>query len=167
MPVRHWRRLLLWLTSTAAVIATVAAAAVLPTAQAAQPGSPLLAYLNRISGQYTLSGQHNREPNSDPTKWTRVAQGITGQTPGLWGGDFLFASSDVNARQTMVSEAIRQWQGGSIVALTWHMCPPTVGSTCGWDSSGVLSHLSDTQWSQLVTDGTSLNTAFKNRLNEA
>ncbi|GAA3453243.1 glycosyl hydrolase [Dactylosporangium matsuzakiense] len=127
----------------------------------------LVDYLASISGQYTITGQHNREPNSDPTKWTRVAQAVTGQTPGLWGGDFLFAGSDVNARQTMVSEAIRQWQGGSLVALTWHMCPPTVGSTCGWDAGGVLSHLTDSQWSQLVTDGSALNTAFRNRLAEA
>ncbi|MGP4103346.1 glycosyl hydrolase [Nonomuraea sp. KM90] len=127
----------------------------------------LIAYLGGISGRYTLSGQHNREPNSDPTRYTRLAQGITGQTPGLWGGDFLFAPADVAARQTMVNEAIRQWQGGSVVALTWHMCPPTTGPTCGWDSGGVLGHLSDSQWSQLVTDGTSLNTAFRNRLAEA
>ncbi|WP_433203243.1 glycosyl hydrolase [Dactylosporangium sp. CS-047395] len=147
----------------AAIVGTPAPAQAFP----ASTRSALVSYLSGISGQYTITGQHNREPNSDPTKWTRVAQGITGQTPGLWGGDFLFASSDVNARQTMVSEAIRQWQGGSLVALTWHMCPPTVGSTCGWDSSGVLSHLSDSQWSQLVTDGSALNTAFKNRLNEA
>ncbi|WP_426503592.1 lectin [Dactylosporangium sp. McL0621] len=147
----------------AALIANPAPAQAFP----ASTRAALVSYLSGISGQYTITGQHNREPNSDPTKWTRVAQGITGQTPGLWGGDFLFAASDVNARQTMVSEAIRQWQGGSIVALTWHMCPPTVGSTCGWDSNGVLSHLSDTQWSQLITDGSALNTAFKNRLNEA
>ncbi|MFI5909916.1 lectin [Dactylosporangium sp. NPDC051541] len=154
---------------TAAVILLAALIANPTPAQAfpASTRSALVGYLSGISGQYTITGQHNREPNSDPTKWTRVAQGITGQTPGLWGGDFLFASADVNARQTMISEAIRQWQGGSLVALTWHMCPPTVGSTCGWDTNGVLSHLSDSQWSQLVTDGSALNTAFKNRLAEA
>ncbi|MET7400255.1 glycosyl hydrolase [Dactylosporangium sp. NPDC005572] len=154
-----------------AVVAVVATAVlVAPVPAQAFPASTraaLVSYLQSISGQYTITGQHNREPNSDPTKWTRVAQQLTGQTPGLWGGDFLFQSADVAARQTMVSEAIRQWQGGSLVALTWHMCPPTVGSTCGWDSNGVLAHLSDSQWSQLVTDGAALNTAYKNRLNEA
>lgn len=124
-------------------------------------------YLAGISGRSTIAGQHNREPNSDPTKYTRVAQQITGQTPGLWGGDFLFSPDDVNHRQTMISEAIRQWQAGSVVTLTWHMCPPTVGSTCGWDSGGILSHLSDSQWNQLVTTGSSLNNAWKRRLDEA
>ncbi|GAA1527537.1 hypothetical protein GCM10009827_050720 [Dactylosporangium maewongense] len=159
-------------TALATAVTAVVAVVAQPRPQSAEAfpassRSALIGYLSGISGQYTVTGQHNREPNTDPTKWTRVAQQLTGQTPGLWGGDFLFQSADVSSRQTMVSEAIRQWQGGSLVALTWHMCPPTMGSTCGWDSAGVLSHLSDTQWSQLVTDGTSLNTAFKNRLNEA
>lgn len=158
------------LSSIAVIVAATAAVLVTPGAGQAFPASTrtaLISFLNSISGQSMLSGEHNREPNSDPTRYTRMAQGITGQTPGLWGGDFLFLADDVNNRQTMVSEAIRQWQGGSVVALTWHMCPPTVGSTCNWDSNGVLSHLSDAQWSQLVTDGTALNNAFKSRLNEA
>lgn len=138
----------------------------MPAAIAAAPNSPLLAYLNRISGQHTISGQHNREPNSDPTRYTREAQRITGLTPGLWGGDFLFAADDVNNRQTMINEAIRQWRAGSVVALTWHMCPPTIGRTCGWDEGGILGSLSDSQWNQLITNGTSLNNAWKARLNE-
>ncbi|GAA3578788.1 hypothetical protein GCM10022419_070310 [Nonomuraea rosea] len=160
---RTWRSLLMALLLTLGVAVVASPAQAFPSASR----TDLTTYLAGISGRSTLSGQHNREPNSDPTKYTRVAQGITGQTPGLWGGDFLFAAADVANRQTMVNEAIRQWQGGSVVALTWHMCPPTTGSTCGWDSGGVLSHLSDSQWSQLVTNGTALNTAFKSRLAEA
>ncbi|MBV1851367.1 RICIN domain-containing protein [Catellatospora sp. NEAU-YM18] len=146
----------------ALVLAPTAPAQAFPASTRAQ----LVSFLNGISGQNMLSGQHNREPNSDPTKYTRVAQSITGQTPGLWGGDFLFDSADVNARQTMVNEAIRQWQGGSVVALTWHMCPPTMGSTCNWDNN-IKSHLTDAQWNELVTNGSGLNNAYKNRLAEA
>jgi len=79
----------------------------------------VLEYLSYISGTRTASGQHNREPNSDPTKWTRVVRDITGLYPGLWGGDFLFLPDDVRNRQFMVDEAIRQWNAGSLVALTW------------------------------------------------
>jgi mannan endo-1,4-beta-mannosidase len=100
-------------------VTVAVAAAVAPAAHAAAPGSPLLAFLNRISEQNIVSGQHNREPNSDPTRYTRTAQAITGQTPGLWGGDFLFSPADVANRTTMVDEAIRQSRAGSIVALTW------------------------------------------------
>ena len=151
------------------ILAPIAAAVVLPIAvpaAAAPPGSAVMAYLNEISGRHTVSGQHNREPNSDPTKWTRTARDITGETPGLWGGDFLFSPDDVNHRGTMVDEAIRQWQAGSLVALTWHVCPPTVGSTCGWDEGGILGSLNDGQWSELLRDGSTLNQAWKQRLNE-
>jgi len=155
-------------SAVACALLLVASLLVPPSARAfpASTRAALIDYLTGISGQYTLSGQHNREPNSDPTKYTRVAQSITGQTPGLWGGDFLFQADDVAHRQSMVDEAIRQWRGGSVVALTWHLCPPTTGSTCDWDNT-IKSHLNDQQWGQLVTDGTALNTAFKNRLNEA
>ncbi|MET0132562.1 MAG: glycosyl hydrolase [Kibdelosporangium sp.] len=140
-----------------------------PAAQALPPAgrTQLITYLNGLSGRYTLAGQHNREPNADPARWTRIAQETTGQFPGLWGGDFLFSNDDVGNRQTMVNEAIRQWQAGSVVTLAWHVCPPTVGRTCGWDSAGILSRLSDSQWNQLVTNGSALNNAWKARLNEA
>lgn len=64
----------------------------------------------------------------------------------------------------MVDEAIRQWNAGSVVALTWHVCPPTVGETCNWDSNGVLAQLNNDQWNSLITDGGDLNTKWKARL---
>jgi mannan endo-1,4-beta-mannosidase len=64
----------------------------------------------------------------------------------------------------MIDEAIKQWNSGSVVALTWHVCPPTVGETCNWDSSGILSSLSNSQWSELITDGSNLNNLWKARL---
>ncbi|GEM44443.1 glycosyl hydrolase [Deinococcus cellulosilyticus] len=135
--------------------------------QALVPGqSSVLDYIKSISGKYTISGQHNREPNSDPTRWTRYIQSTTGKTPGLWGGDFLFMQSDINYRQTMINEAKNQYRNGAVVALTWHMCPPTVAEPCNWDSNGVLAKLSDTQWNQLITNGTALNNAWKARLDK-
>lgn len=135
--------------------------------QALSPGqSSVLDYIKSISGKYTISGQHNREPNSDPTKWTRYIQSTTGKTPGLWGGDFLFLQDDINNRQTMINQAKAQYRSGAVVALTWHMCPPTVSEPCNWDSNGVLAKLSDTQWNQLITSGTSLNNAWKARLDK-
>lgn len=163
---RRLRRVL----SAALVLGLALVAAPAPTPAHAFPPSTranLISYLNSISGQNTLSGQHNREPNSDPTRYTRVAQSITGQTPGLWGGDFLFEAADVNARQTMINEAIRQWQGGSVVSLTWHMCPPTIGPTCSWNEAGILGSLSDAQWNELMVNGSNLNNRWKSRLNEA
>jgi poly(3-hydroxybutyrate) depolymerase len=153
--------------AVAVLLAIVSAAAPAP-ALAFPPSSrtALLTLLDGLAGQHVLSGQHNREPNADPTKYTRVAQQIAGQTPGLWGGDFLFLPEDVQHRQTMVDEAIRQWRAGSVVALTWHMCPPTVSSTCTWNDD-ILRPLRQDQWDELVTNGTPLNTAYRKRLDEA
>eukprot|EP00475_Leptophrys_vorax_P021013 TRINITY_DN2875_c0_g1_i1.p1 TRINITY_DN2875_c0_g1~~TRINITY_DN2875_c0_g1_i1.p1 ORF type:complete len:474 (-),score=115.54 TRINITY_DN2875_c0_g1_i1:81-1457(-) len=110
----------------------------------------------------TLTGQHNREPNSDPSLWTRYVQQVTGKTPGLWGGDFLYQADDVAHRQDMTNEAIKQWNSGSIVALTFHTCPPTMGDSCQWDD--VKTPLSDDQWKSLLTDGGDLNVNWKKRL---
>jgi mannan endo-1,4-beta-mannosidase len=138
------------------------AAATGPTAPAA-----VLDYLHGISGNHVISGQHNKEPASQPSAYTAKAHDITGKWPGLWGGDFLFGASDVADRQAETDQAKTEWANGSLVNFTWHVCPPTRGSSCGWDpGTGVEDTLSDAQWSELVTDGTALNTAWKHRLDE-
>lgn len=138
-------------------------------AQAVPPGGSrpgeVVDYLKRISGRYTVTGMHNKEPNSDPARHTAKVHGVTGKYPGLWGGDFLFAADDVAHRQTMVDQARTEWTNGSLVTLTWHVCPPTRGRTCAWDA-GVRDRLTDAQWNELVTDGTALNRAWKARLDE-
>jgi mannan endo-1,4-beta-mannosidase len=127
------------------------------------PRARVLNYLNQISGKATIAGQHNREPNSDPSKWTRSLHEATGRYPGLWSGDFLFQRDNIDARATMVAEAKRQWAAGSLVNIMYHACPPTQGEACNWDG-GVLSHLSDAQWKELLTDGSALNRVWKTRL---
>jgi mannan endo-1,4-beta-mannosidase len=139
-----------------------------PPAQAAPPPADVVSYLRSISGTRVVTGQHNREPNSRPAQWTQKVHDITGVYPGLWGGDFLFSSSDVANRQTMINQARTEWNNGSLATLTWHVCPPTRGSSCGWaPGTGIQDDLSDAQWNQLVSDGTALNTAWKRRLDEA
>lgn len=126
--------------------------------------STVLNYLGSIKGQKIVSGQHNKEPASQPNQYTQRVKDITGVYPGLWGGDFLFNSADVANRQRIVDQAKTEWKNGALVSLTWHVCPPTVGSSCSFDD--VKSDLTDAQWSQLTTNGTSLNTAWKKRLDE-
>ncbi len=128
-------------------------------AQQTQP----LEYLKSISGLKTIAGQHNREPNAAPSKWTDTVYARTGKYPGLWSGDFLFQSDNIANRWVMINEAKREWQRGAVVQIMFHTCPPTAGEPCSW-SGGVLSTLSDSQWTQLVTDGTPLNTNWKKRL---
>ncbi|HYG40436.1 MAG TPA: carbohydrate-binding protein [Cytophagales bacterium] len=119
-----------------------------------------LNYLYSISGNHTVAGQHNKEPNSDPDKWTEWIKATTGNYPGLWSGDMLFASSDINARWTMTYEAKEQWDAGAMVNIMWHACNPVNMGPCSW-SGGVQTTLSDPQWNELITNGTNLNNRWK------
>jgi mannan endo-1,4-beta-mannosidase len=122
-----------------------------------------LNYLQSISGSKTLSGQHNKEPNSNPSQYTDQIVSTTGKYPALWSGDFLFSSTDISNRQTMINMAKTQWNAGAAINLMFHACPPTTGEPCAWDG-GVVSHLSDAQWNELITNGTTLNNNWKARL---
>jgi hypothetical protein len=123
----------------------------------------VLDYLKGISGNSTVLGIHNREPNSNPALQTNQMNTTAGRYPALWSGDFLFSSSDVSNRWTMIYEAKKQWDNGAIVNIMLHVVPPTQSEPGSWDG-GVVSHLSDAQWSDLITNGGTLNKAWKARL---
>jgi mannan endo-1,4-beta-mannosidase len=126
-------------------------------------GSRVLAYLSGPARGKTISGQHNREPFTEPAKWTQHVHDITGKYPGLWGGDLSFHT--LSDRSLEIAEAKRQWAAGSLVTLMWHMCPPTHPEPCGWDTpDGVWAKLDDAQWKDLLTDGTALNRAWLHEL---
>lgn len=123
--------------------------------------------LYKTSGKQTIAGIHNREPNAEPAKWTNEMVKITGKQPGLWSGDFLFQKENIDNRGLMINEAIKQWKKGSIVNIMWHACNPALSQPCGWDDgSGVLSNLTDLQWKELTTDGTKLNSRWKEMMDE-
>ena len=126
-------------------------------------GSKALDFLRSISSSRTVAGQHNREPNSEPAKWTNAIHDTTGKFPGLWSGDFLYEQDEINNRGTMINEAKNQWKQGALINLMYHAAPPDQGEPCGWQG-GVLSHLSDDQWNELITDGSDLNNKWKARL---
>jgi mannan endo-1,4-beta-mannosidase len=126
-----------------------------------ETGFKTLDYLYRISGAKTISGIHNREPNNAPAQWTNEIFSTTGKYPGLWSGDFLFQEDNINDRQTMIDEALDQWKKGAIINLMWHACNPALSEPCGWDQQGVLSHMTDTEWNELLTDGSPINLKWK------
>lgn len=146
------------------MLAAVSSIALTTTAQAGP--SRTLDYLYSISGKQTLSGQHNREPNADPDRWTEEIRATTGKYPALWSGDFLFQGDNIGNRWTMINEAKEQWDNGAIVNLMWHACSPAKSQPCGWDSNGVLSKMSDWEWSQLLTNGTPINQRWKEMMDE-
>lgn len=125
-----------------------------------------LDFLHSISGKKTLAGQHNKEPNADPDKWTRFIKETTGKYPALWSGDFLFQQENMDNRWKMIHEAEKQWERGAVINLMWHACPPDEGEPCGWDPGLLNAPLNDEQWEELISDGTPLNEAWKARMDE-
>ncbi len=125
-----------------------------------------LNFLYSISGTKTVAGIHNREPNSNPKLWTDSITRLSGKTPGLWSGDFLFSKNDVDERWKMIHEAEAAWNKGSLVNLMWHCCSPVHSEPCRWNDQGVLDKLSDAEWLSLITDGEPLNLVWKKRLDE-
>jgi hypothetical protein len=59
----------------------------------------------------------------------------------------------------MVHEAERQWNQDTLVNIMWHASPPTVAEPCDWETD-IHSHLSDRQWTDLITEGGGLNKAY-------
>jgi len=130
---------------------------------AATPKATVVNYLKSITGQHTVSGQHNKEPATAPGQYTQQVHDITGQWPGLWGGDMMFRADDIANRQRVIDQAKTEWANGSLVALTWHACSPTVGATCEFDG-GVKTQISDAQFQEIVTAGTNLNSVWRSRM---
>jgi mannan endo-1,4-beta-mannosidase len=136
----------------------------LPGAAVAQTPFTSLNYLYTIRGTSTIGGIHNKEPLNTPTYYTDQLEFVTGKVAGLWGGDFLFSS--YADRWQMIYEAEKQWQRGAFVTLTWHACNPAQNvSPCSF-GTGVTSTMSNADWTNLTTNGTTLNTRWKAWLDE-
>ncbi|WP_194922283.1 glycosyl hydrolase, partial [Catenulispora rubra] len=157
----------------AASAALLAVAALAGSASAAPPAPPGVTaaneinYLMSLTGNHTLSGQQGGA-NNDPGQWVNTAHDITGEYPALWGGDFGFSQDDINNRQTVIDYAKAEWAAGTLPALMMHACRPDV-AVCGFDggSNPVKgSSLSDSEWSQLITNGTNLNNDYKAKLDQ-
>jgi mannan endo-1,4-beta-mannosidase len=138
------------------------------TPLASPEAKALLKLLYGISGQYTLTGQHNypniRDRNS------RFAARYIGKTPVVFSTDWGFAGDgDTDswlARPDIVEEAIRQHKLGSIITICWHAVPPTANEPVTFrplpgasaDSlASVQGRLQDWQFRDLLTPGTPLN----------
>lgn len=125
----------------------------------------VLDYLNGISGNHTIVGIENKNAGT-PTSDSNTVASIAGRTPSLWGGDFGFGSGAVDKRQTMINEAKNQFNKGALVTLMYHACAPTRDEYCSWDDIGGANpaKLTDAQFTQLTTPGTSLYNAWIGRL---
>lgn len=154
--------------ATALVLGLAGAAVGQPAPAEAFPAktkASVIQYLRSITGSNVVSGQHNKEPASAPGQYTQQVKDMTGQYPGLWGGDLMFRAQDAANRQRVIDQAKTEWANGSLVALTWHACSPTGPSTCEFDG-GVKTQITNAQFTQIVTGGTALNTTWRQRMAE-
>ncbi len=125
------------------------------------PRQMLLQLISNISGTQTMAGQHNRE--SQQGNFIQIMDSLTSDYPALWGGDFLYESDQIANRPNMIAYEIEGGEQGAVISLMYHACPPTQSESCDWQG-GVLSSLTDAQWSDLVTEGGTLNQVWKSRL---
>jgi mannan endo-1,4-beta-mannosidase len=141
------------------------------SANASPEAQALLNYFQKISGIYTLSGQHNFPLAGDRN--TQFASNYIGKTPAVWSQDFGFAAPDdkdsYKARPLIIKEAIRQHQSGSIITFCWHAVPPTAKEPItfqplpGYDTNALASvqgKLLDAQFKDLLTPGTLIYTRW-------
>jgi mannan endo-1,4-beta-mannosidase len=129
----------------------------------------LLDLYYRISGKYTLTGQHNYPSTRDRN--SKFAAKYIGKTPVIWSADMGFAKEGDKdsylSRPDIVKEAIRQHKKGSIITICWHAVPPTAnepitfqpvrGKIVSPDSlASVQGKMLEEQYKEMLTPGTRL-----------
>ncbi|MGQ9635193.1 MAG: glycosyl hydrolase [Bryobacteraceae bacterium] len=121
----------------------------------------LLKKLCSISGKVTLTGQHNY-PGEVSQYSDRVAA-TAGKYPAIWGSDMGFGGgtsrNSVEYRESMIQEAIRQYQAGSIITLMWHAAPPIAEEPVPFSDAdnAVQTTLTDDEWAALLRPGTEIH----------
>jgi mannan endo-1,4-beta-mannosidase len=142
------------------------------TPEASPEAVELLNFLYRISGQHTLSGQHNFPADKD--RHTAAAARAWGKTPAIFGKDWGFAregdKDSAYVRNEIVEELKDQYKDGALVVMCWHEVPPTadepvtfMGRRGGGAATNltnlntVQGRLSETQYKDLLTPGTELH----------
>jgi hypothetical protein len=126
----------------------------------AQTPYKTLNYIYSISGSKTLAGQQGYG-------YWETMKSVSGKYPAMWGEDLSFVVSFGGAnmaddRMKMAAAALDKWNQGAFINIMFHACPPNMSEPCTFDN--VKSRLNDTQWNDLITNGTQLNNAWKARL---
>ena len=120
----------------------------------------LLDSLYAWRGRRLLAGQHNY--NHEMGRYTARARDITGETPVVWGTDFIWNGTE-DPGPRIVAEAIRRHQAGHIVTLMWHAGRPQDEAPFGWSTS-IQGELTAAEWRALVTPGTELHRRWERQV---
>ncbi len=135
------------------------------TPNASPEAVQLLRYLNRISGNHTLTGQH-AVPLLRSARLVE-AQRAGGNFPAVFGMDFGFDSpgtwDGINFRQQIVDEAIQKYHEGYLIVLMWHAVRPIEDEPVKFKDS-IQGKLTGEQWHDLITPGTEINERWKSQV---
>jgi mannan endo-1,4-beta-mannosidase len=155
---------------------------------ATEKAQNLYNFIQKISGKYTLSGQH--EYCGKGSVYHDQLEQLTGKKAIIWGSDFSwyvlgdsaknyqhcgplnltapatpFDTLDITmeeARDLLIAEVEARYAEGHIITLMWHGCFPTDGDCCDGASIWAMENRPTPEmWNELVTDGTPLNNAWK------
>jgi mannan endo-1,4-beta-mannosidase len=117
----------------------------------------LLNFLYNISGNHTLTGQHNYAAQQGYS--TGMALKLSHKTPVIYGTDWGFARAgdkdSAFVREQTVRTLIEQYRKGSIIALCWHEVPPTKDEPVTFRKD-VMSKLTNQQFEDVIAPGTAL-----------
>lgn len=130
----------------------------------------LLEYLYTVTGEKTLTGQHNAPIRG--TSRLSVVHRNTGKYPAVVGQDFGFSYpgywDGINYRQQIVDEAIKRHQEGFINTIMWHAVVPSQDEPVTfvpYVNTGKSEYrLTEKQWEELTTPGTELNERWKSQV---
>lgn len=118
----------------------------------------LLHMLYQVSGNHTLTGQHNYANEQEFN--TNVNAIVTGKAPALYGTDFGFSAAgdkdSAYTRHEQVQTLIKQFHLGHVIAICWHEVPPTMDEPVTFRGQ-IQSHITDQQFDDLLTKGTAVN----------
>jgi mannan endo-1,4-beta-mannosidase len=135
------------------------------TPKASPEAAALLHYLYSISGKHILTGQHN-VPLVGSTRLQGVQKMIR-KYPALFGQDFGFSEpgtwDGINYRQRIVDEAILRNSEGFIITIMWHAVRPIEDEPVDFRQS-IQGDITDEQWQDLITPGTSINEKWKSQV---
>ena len=117
----------------------------------------LLRKVAAISGRFTLTGQQNFA--NDLSRYSDRVCVLSGKYPAIFGQDFGFSDGDetncFGGRPAMIDEVERQHRNGAVIALTWHAPRPGDDEPLTYEHN-VLGHMTDSEWNEILTPGTSL-----------
>lgn len=112
----------------------------------------LMDYLYTLSGEKTLSGQHNY--SSQLTRSSDSVFAITGKHHVVWGSDF----ENKKKRPRMLEEAVDRYNEGYIITLMYHQGAPI--DSIPHKITPYRYAMNEQEWSDLVTPGTETNQAW-------